>query len=161
MKITKDTSVWEGMKKRLLKDNKELRVGWFGDTYEDGTPVAYIAKLNEEGHINGEGAAYPGTYTPPRPFMRVGFMNPVEKGMYTSHFIESVQRIAEGKSTFEQEYRKLGPMVRGDLQEVIEDWSSPPNSPATVELKGFNNPLIETGKMHDSVGFMVANKGDD
>lgn len=161
MKITKDTKVWDQMKRNLLKGiGKELRVGWFeSDRYEDGTPVAYIAKLNEEGHINGAGSAFPGSITPPRPFMRINYMNMIKRGAYDSYFVESIQRIAEGQSTFEQEYKKLGKMAREDLQEVILDFDYPKNSPLTVALKNSDNVLVETGKMHDSVGFMVAKEG--
>lgn len=162
MKIEVDKSVWNKMKRNLSKgDNTEVRVGWFeSDKYEDGTQVAYIAKINEEGHINGTGSAFPGTVTPPRPFMRREFMLPIQKGAYDAYFIESIQKIAEGTSTFEQEYKKIGKMAREDLQEVIQDFDNPNNSAKTIELKGFDNALIETGKMHDSVGFMVAKGGD-
>ena len=41
--------------------SKKLRVGWFDTArYQDGTPVAYVAAIQEFGH----GAI------PPRPFMR-------------------------------------------------------------------------------------------
>lgn len=150
MKLEVDKSVWNKMKQRLSKDSMELRVGWFeGDRYgpeNDNLPVAQIAKWNEEGTETN----------PTRPFIRVGFMQPVQKGIYNSYFIESMQKIAEGKSSFSQEYRKLAPMVRKDFQEVIEEWSTPPNSPVTIERKGFNNPLIDTGTMHDSVSWMIA-----
>lgn len=165
MKLEIDKSVWNKMKQRLSKGNMELRVGWFeSDKYDsenDNLPVAQIAKWNEEGHINGEGSAFPGSVTPPRPFLRKSFMEPVQKGIYDSYFIESIQKIAEGKSTFAQEYKKLGPMVRGDLQEVIMDFDRPENSPKTVEIKGNDNVLVDSGTMHDSVSWMVAKQGEE
>ena len=39
-------------------------------------------------------------------------------------------------------------------------WSIPMNAPLTVELKGFNDPLIDTGKMLDSVEYRVADGRD-
>lgn len=163
MKIEVDKAVWNKMKQRLLKDNLELRCGWFeGDRYgpeNNNMQVAEVARLNEQGHINGPDAAFPGAVTPPRPFLRVGFMKPVQQGIYDSYFVESLQRIAEGKSTFLQEYKKLGPMVRKDLQDVISEYDFPKNSPTTVGIKGFDDPLILSGTMHDSVGWMVAPSG--
>lgn len=152
-KLEKDTSVWNSMKKNLNKgSNKELKVGWFeSDVYgseNDNLPVAQVAKWNEEGSESN----------PTRPFIRVGFMAPIKKGMYDGYFIESIQRIAEGKSTFTQEYRKLGPIAKQDLQEVIEGWTTPPNSPVTIALKGRDDPLVDTGKMHDSVGWQVGDE---
>jgi hypothetical protein len=49
-------------------------------------------------------------------------------------------------------------MVKG-LQNEIIAWDTPPNSPQTVEAKGFNDPLINTGKMLESVDFKVE-RGD-
>ena len=33
----------------------------------------------------------------------------------------------------------------------IRNMSSPPNAPATIRRKGFNDPLVETGQMQDSI----------
>lgn len=158
MKIEVDKSVWNKMKKNLSKgENMSVGVGFFeSDKYANGLPVAQVAKWNEEGHINGPGSQFPGSVTPPRPFLKNNFMEPIKKGMYDSYFIESIQRIAEGKSTFSQEYKKIGKMAKEDLQEVILDFDTPANSPITEMLKGFNNPLVETGKMYESVGFMLS-----
>lgn len=155
MKITKDTKVWDQMKRNLLKgSNTELRIGFFeSDKYDDSNgnlPVAQIAKWNDQGSEKN----------PQRPFLTgsAGFMGAVRGGMYDSYFIESMQRIAEGTSTFAQEYRRLGPMMKEDVQDLIDKWDSPPNSPRTIERKGFNNPLVDTGLMHDSVSWMVGNE---
>lgn len=151
--VEKDTKGWEDIKKRLIKEQKELHIGWFqGNNYgpeNDNLPVAQVAQWNEEGSITN----------PMRPFIRMGFMRHVEKGLYQSYFIDSIQRIADGTSTFTQEYTKLGPVFVKDMQEVIEDWNIPPNSPTTIAEKGFNDPLIHTGKMHDSVSFKITGKG--
>lgn len=152
IKIEKDTIQWEKMKKRLLRETKELRIGWFPDAQygddNDNLFVAQVAQFNEEGTVTN----------PTRPFIREGFMRPIKKGLYNSYFTESMQRIAEGTSTFTKEYTKLGPMFVADMQEVIEEWSIPSNSLTTIQAKGFDNPLIDSGTMHDTVSFEVANK---
>lgn len=149
IKIEKDTKVWEQMKKRLLRQPQELRIGWFPENQygddNDNLFVAQVAQFNEEGTVTN----------PTRPFIREGFMRPIKKGLYNSYFIEAMQRIAEGKSTFTKEYTKLGPIFVSDMQEVIEDWSTPSNSLTTIQAKGFNNPLIDSGVMHDTVNFKV------
>lgn len=156
IKIEKDTKVWDQIKKNLLKSNtQELQIGFFPEAKygpdNDNLQVAQIAQFNEEGTETN----------PPRPFMRVGFLAPIRKGIYDSYFAESIERIAEGKSSFIQEYVKLGPMFVNDLKEVIEKWDTPPNSPRTIERKGFDNPLIDSGLMHDSVDFKVEKKGSN
>ena len=37
--------------------------------------------------------------------------------------------------------------LRYALKETIAEWSDPPNAPLTIERKGFNDPLVETGKL--------------
>lgn len=153
MKLTVDKSVWEKMKKNLRRgDNLEIRLGIFPESMygpeNDNLPVAQVFKWNELGTETA----------PPRPAFRVGFLAPVRKGMYNSYFRDSLKDILEGKTTFAKEYKILGNMMEKDLKEVIEDWSTPPNAPLTVELKGFNNPLIETEKMLNSIESKVAKR---
>lgn len=157
MSVKVDKSVWEKIKKELAKgQDLELSVGWFPEAvYPDGTQVAYISMLNEEGHVNGQNAVFPGAVTPARPFMRVGFKDVLKSKKYQNLFENSIERILEGKSTFRQEYTRLGPIAVNDMKGVIDEWTSPPNSPVTVEIKGFNDPLILTGHMRDSVDYKV------
>lgn len=149
-----DDAVWKKMRKNLLAGiDLELRVGAFEDSKygpeNDNLQVAQVMQFNEEGTDKN----------PVRPFIRVGFMGPVRRGAYDEYFKESIAKIAEGKSTFLNEYKLIGKMAKTDMQEVIQDWSTPPNSPITIDLKGFNNPLIDTGTMHDSVDFKIEKRG--
>lgn len=157
-KLKVDKSAWVKMKKDLLKaSNLEVQVGIVEPTFygsdNDNLSVAQVWQWQEEG--------LPAQNIPTRPAIRVGFMAPIKKGMYDSYFVESIQRIAAGKSTFKQEYTKIGVMAKADLKEAVEQWDSPPNSPVTVELKGFNNPLIDSGLLYESIDFKVTNKGDN
>lgn len=146
------------MKKDLLKaSNLEVQVGIVEPTYygsdNDNLSVAQVWQWQEEG--------LPTQNIPTRPAIRVGFMAPIKKGLYNSYFVESIQRIAEGKSTFKQEYTKIGVMAKADLKEAVEQWDSPRNSPVTVELKGFDNPLIDSGLLYDSIDFKVDQRGSN
>lgn len=49
----------------------------------------------------------------------------------------------------------MGEHIKGQLQMFIRDWKRPPNAASTVRQKGFNNPLIETGHMMNSVDYSV------
>lgn len=147
-----DTSVWDKMKKDLLKaSGQELQVGIvepvnYGSD-NDNLAVAQVWQWQEEG--------LPAKNIPTRPAIRVGFMAPIKKGSYDNYFIESIQRIAEGKSTFKQEYVRLGMVAKVGLKDAVEKWDSPRNSPVTVALKGFDNPLIDSGLLYDSIDFKV------
>lgn len=37
------------------------------------------------------------------------------------------------------------------MKKTIDDFDTPPNAEATIEFKGFDNPLVDSGKMRDSV----------
>lgn len=157
-KLKVDKSVWTKMKKDILKaSNQEVQVGIVEPTYygpdNDNLSVAQVWQWQEEG--------VPAQNIPTRPAIRVGFMAPIKKGLYDSLFAESMQRIAEGKSTFKQEYTRIGTMAKTDLKEAVEKWDTPRNSPTTVEIKGFDNPLIDSGLLYDSIDFKIANKGDN
>lgn len=49
----------------------------------------------------------------------------------------------------------MGEGIRGQLRRSIRDWTTPPNSPKTVALKGFNKPLIDTAVMIRSADYQV------
>jgi len=147
-----DTSIWDKIKRNILVGNDlEVSTGFFeGSIYgseNNNAQVAQIARDNEEGTVKN----------PTRPFMRVGFGGKVAKQL-PELFRASMKRIAEGKTTFRQEYTKLGPILTSEMKQSIIEWSTPPNSPSTIAEKGFNDPLIKTGKMLESVESKVEAK---
>lgn len=157
-KLKVDKSGWEKLKKELLKGSQlELLVGIVEPTYygpdNDNLSVAQVWQWQEEG--------VPAQNIPTRPAIRVGFMAPIKKGSYDKMFAESMQRIASGNSTFKQEYTRIGVQTKADLKKAVADWDTPRNSPLTVELKGFDNPLIDSGLLYESIDFKVDKKGSD
>lgn len=144
-----DRRQWDRMQKRLLSSagNKSVDVGWWQSMHNSGVPVAQVAAWNEEGHING--GMFAGTYTPPRPFIRVGYINAVKKDM--PRYLSDINKIAMGTLTWSSFYLKMSRMLVATMQQTILEWDSPPNSPATIELKGFNDPLMETGNMYEAI----------
>lgn len=157
-KLKVDKSGWNKLKKELLKgSNLEVQVGIVEPTYygsdNDNLSLAQVWQWQEEG--------LPSQNIPTRPAIRVGFMTPIKKGSYDKLFVESMQRIASGNSTFKQEYTKIGTQAKVDLKKAVADWDSPRNAPLTVELKGFDNPLIDSSLLYDSIDSKVANRGSD
>lgn len=157
-KLKVDKSGWNKLKKELLKGSDlEVKVGIVEPTNygsdNDNLSVAQVWQWQEEG--------VPAQNIPTRPAIRVGFMAPIKKGSYDKMFIESMVRIAEGKSTFKQEYTRIGVQAKADLKKALADWDTPRNAPYTIELKGFDNPLIDSGLLYESIGFKVDKKGSD
>lgn len=155
IKIKVDNSGWEKIKKNLLNNKETLKVGFFEDSIygpeNDNLPVAMVAMFMEEGD--------PVKY-PPRPFIRMGFLPRLKTSEYVPVFQQTIKSVLDGQATFKQAYIKLGPVMVKGLQNEIIAWDTPPNSPQTVEAKGFNDPLINTGKMLESVEFKVE-RGDN
>ncbi len=51
--------------------------------------------------------------------------------------------------------RELAPYLTRDIQNRIRHWSQPPNAPLTQQLKGRNNPLVNTGELRASITHKV------
>lgn len=147
-----DTSVWDRIRKNLaVGDNLQVSTGFFENAVygeeNNNAQVAQIARDNDQGTVKN----------PPRPFMNVGFGIKVQENL-PKLFLSNMKRIVEGKSTFTKEYRVLSTILTTGLKQTIVDWSTPRNSRATIADKGFNDPLIKTGKMLESVESKVEAK---
>ncbi len=142
--LIKTDDLWSKIT-NIKNSNQVVRTGFFPESSygpeNDNLPVAEVARFNEEGTITN----------PVRPFMRVGFALPLEKGKYDNLFQTTIGRILDGKSTFAQEYKILTAVFEEDMKKSILSWSTPPNSPRTVAEKGFNDPLIDSKTMLNEV----------
>lgn len=49
----------------------------------------------------------------------------------------------------------MGELIKGQVVASIVAWSEPPLAPSTVERKGFDKPLIDSGVMQRSVDYEV------
>lgn len=155
-----------------LGDGATLKVGFFADaTYAGGTarftkkrrakmssagkqfaefiegkdkfsgPVAQVAAWNEFGTQK----------TPPRPFMRktVASKSPrwgngLGRALRDNHY-NSYDAL-----------HVLGEVIQGQMRQTIIEFRDPPNAQLTVDLKGFNDPLVASGRMLRSVDFQIS-----
>lgn len=155
--VKADYSGWKKVQKNLLRGNaKSLELGIFDKYYgpeNDNLPVAQVAAWNEFGHANG--GWFEGTSTPSRPFMRMYLFKLEQDGKLVGEMAWQLYQVATGKMSWDQFYKHLGEEAKSDLQKVVNAWEHPENSPATVYLKGFNDPLIETGTLLDSIDYRI------
>lgn len=110
------------------------------EQYPDGTSVAEVAIHNEFGGGN----------TPPRPFMRTCVQRRSKN--WKKYLRDNLVRYDDPRHPLSELARNMV----DDLKDYIKIWTRPPNAPSTIKKKGFNDPLVETGRMMDSVGW----KGD-
>lgn len=158
--IKKNTAVWDRLKADLLKNIPPINVGWFaGQNYgseNDNLPYAQVAHWNNEGHINDASAERPGSITPPRPFMTVGLKAALKAGANKDDFKDMIQAVASGKEVMTV-LNKAGTNFEKTLRKVMLDWDTPRNAPLTIQLKGFDDPLVETSELIANVSSRVGN----
>lgn len=135
------------MMERLLNEikDKTVMVGYNGTsgTEEDGTSIAYIAAWNEFGTI----------HIPSRPFMRDTVKN--RKDEITKKAQRALwAEFARGGSA-ESVLNKIGIITKSALQREIRDGEFVPNAPETIARKGSSKPLIDTGRMRQSIIYEI------
>jgi hypothetical protein len=150
-KLKIDTSVWDNLKKSLKQaEIYNINLGWFeGQNYgpdNDNISYAQVAQWNNEGHVNGSSSLVPGAITPPRPFMSVGLPGALKAGANKDDFNKMVEAILNGKSVLVAMQKSTNNFER-TLRKVMLDWDTPRNAPLTVEIKGFDNPLVNSSEL--------------
>ncbi len=137
------TAVQRAYRERILRTKKEVAVGFpagKAQAYPDGTQVATVAAY----HVFGEGV-------PKRDFMRLAEDD-------ITHKTAPIIRAALSSPNVQPLYDTAGASAKNSIRQAIVDLQDPPNSPATVAHKGFNNPLIETSHMLKSVSYVVRDR---
>lgn len=127
---------------------KEVFIGFqSGEVTDDrGVDMAQIAMWNELGTST----------SPSRPFLR---MSVDENASDINDMCgKQLKSIAEG-GTAEQCLKQVGVFGVSLVQEKIVSGSYAPNAPSTVKKKGSDKPLIDTGRMRQSVKYVIRKKG--
>lgn len=154
------------MIKALEKQKATLEVGFWGDMYE-AIEEGFYAPYGPQSKITDRARRYSprkaisvarvalanefgGKNRPPRPFMRTTVKTKRKKWRdfvqdLLPQYIDNVNGMME----------KLGEIAVEDLTEMIRIWSKPPNAPSTIRRKGFNDPLVDSGQMMNSVRMQV------
>lgn len=135
--------------------SKKLEVGFFEHSaYEDGTPVAGVASVQEFGSV--------ANHIPPRPFFNPAIESNEKK--YAKIMAKNFEQVIEGNLTTEQALGRLGEFAKGDIQESIRAVDSPPLSERTIARRAEKHskgkfstkPLVDTGLMIQSVDYEVS-----
>lgn len=115
-------------------DGIETRVGWFPSAkYEDGTPVAYVAAIQEFGHAP----------IPPRPFFRPTIL--AQMNNWRRFAAQGARAVLKGAATAHDVMDGLGERAQEDVKETINQITAPPLSPITLELRAMRhkNPNLK------------------
>lgn len=129
--------------------NKEVFVGFqAGEVMDDrNVDMAQIAMLNELGTSTA----------PSRPFLRKSVDENADK---INRFCTNQLKAISAGGTAEQCLKQVGVFGVGIVQEKIVDGEYVPNAPSTIHKKKSDKPLIDTGKMRQSVKYVIRKKGE-
>ncbi|EGO5846005.1 hypothetical protein [Enterococcus faecalis] len=90
---------------------------------------------------------------PERSFIRSTFDE--QSRAWSDYALTLVKKLIDGKMTATELMNRLGLRMQRDIQRTIRNLSDPPNSPITTNNKKSSNPLIDTGKLRQSVTYKV------
>lgn len=146
-----DTLTGDGRKfKKMLEElaSLEVRVGFqHGEaTEDDGTDVCDVAAWNELGTEN----------MPSRPFLRKSVDENEDK---IRAFIHGSKDNLVKNMSVERFLKNIGLFQKDLIQEKITNGDFAPNAESTIRRKGSSKPLIDSGRMRQSVNFHIKRKG--
>lgn len=136
---------FERIRRTFIKAARaRVEVGYFGGKPhpKTGETEATVAAINEFGveSLN----------IPERPFMAVTARNTkVGERLAT----EVKRNLFQQRGRFN--WNAIGRFYAKEVSVTIRDFSQPANAPLTISLKGFDNPLVETGTLMRNVDTRV------
>ena len=136
-----------------LRGPKKVKVGLpQGEADSDIIMRGIWTHFGTAGGASGGGWGGP---VPERPWLSSAMRE--NRNKYRDGMKKSAKKLLLGQTSLQTVLSHLGAMAQGDVQESILSWTSPPNSPATIALKGSSQPLVDTGEMKNSVTYLVGN----
>lgn len=131
-----------------LDDHGYAGVGHYANhQYPDGTPVAYVAAIQEFG--------YPEGGIPPRSFHRTTIAE--KRKEWADIMAKQGKMIAQGKLTLPKALTQIGLLAAGQMREKIAEITDPPLSPVTLQLRKWKAGGIKiTGKLVGQAKFLAS-----
>lgn len=113
--------------------------------YEDGLTIATIAAVNNFGSADGK--------IPPRPFLQPA----INKGAPEYQRLAEVMipKVLSGEMTMKVLLEQMGSLAEGHVKQEITDLNTPPNAQSTIDKKGSDSPLIDTGALRQSIRYVI------
>jgi len=119
--------------------------------YEDGTSILMVATVNEFGSVKAK--------IPERSYLRSAFDENIQQGHEMMR--KGIDDIVQGKTTVRKVLNGVGVFAREVTKTKMETIKEPKNSDVTIDGskngfikgKGFNNPLIHTRHLKNSIGY--------
>lgn len=114
-----------------------------GESDEDGVTVVEYASHNEFGTKTA----------PERSFIR-STIDERKRRIFGKAF--NLQRdIFEGRISVQKALGIMGTLIKGNIVQKIADLRSPANADSTIKAKGSSNPLVDSGRLRQSIDYEV------
>lgn len=164
--VIKDTNNIDKVMRNLKQlGGKQIKVGLFGEddselvmigaVHEYGTEIKVTPRMRAWFAANGYPLKKETTVIkiPERSWLRTGFDENVDK------IAEKIEKllpdVIEGNINPKLFMDAIGMEFAGLIQKKMRDLKNPPNSQMTIERKGSDNPLIDTGRLVGSIRHTV------
>lgn len=95
---------------------------------------------------------------PERSFIRATI---AEQKNYSVFIAKLVSSVLDGKRTEKQALNLFGARASADMKKRIAAGIEPPNAPSTIARKGSSKPLIDTGKLRESITWAVVDADNE
>ena len=105
-----------------------------------GSDLPMIAMVNEFGSRRRN--------IPERSFLRSTMRK--HRAKYQQLLQEAIEKAMDGQPQ-RRAMERIGALVVGDVQRTMTELKNPPNAPSTIAKKGSANPLIDTGRLRQSI----------
>lgn len=134
----------------------QTKVGWFeGNKYPDGTPVAYVAAVQEFGYAEGN--------IPPRPYFRPTIE--AEQKKWATIIGDGARKVIKGSMTPHQALDRVGLVAAGDVRAAIAAVTTPALAPSTLAARkargnGSAKPLVDTRVMLPTLTHVTESAGE-
>lgn len=152
--MAKTVDRWTPEGQRFMRELERLKkqrvcIGFqHGTDTDQGVDIADIAAWNELGTVR----------SPSRPFMRNSIDNHTDE--IRAFAAAQMRRLLAGTDAREV-LNAMGTMQKGIMQYEITEGHFQANSASTIRRKKSDRPLVDTGRMQQSIHFVIKPKGKD
>lgn len=170
VRIKDKNNIPKALKNIEMINKRKVSVGYFGDDYDGGKiTVKGLARVHEFGCDIAVTPKMRGFFAwkfginlkastthiriPERSFLRSG----ADEG-FIDVYAQCKRIIAKaiiGDIPVNKFYEQLGDVLADAIKVYAYDLQSPENAPLTIHNKGFDDPLVETGTMINSIEVLV------
>ena len=91
--------------------------------------------------------------TPERSFIRSTLDENAERYSKAAEIL--IGLMIDGEISKFEALERMGQQIESDIKDKITHLKNPPNSPRTIEAKGSDNPLIDSGEMRASIRYAI------